>query len=316
MIEITENQQQQIKHFKNIVSIIENNNYQAIAESGFIKKDEVNPDDLNDSVYEALLDKLMMASQTNRTPVDIDNEILTRDNNSFAIATMENENKTYTMFLIYGSEDLKGYVVVSDHGDLITYALSDEGVILDFKKDTITSNSLFKQIEEHAMENFEYEDNQILENRVTAALHYFDIANEGDFITRDQYLSYKVEHLVDAMYYELADENTDEFENYNEELSSDDIAKNSAHSSYIILHRALLIATAENVFIIDYEENTLNAVEHGEEFEFRGTTYTAHPQILKVVDSLLYGDEKFEHFHLPDSLTPEIKKTRTLKPGM
>lgn len=314
MIEITENQQQQIKHFKNIVSIIQNNKYQAIAESGFINKDEVNPADLNDSVYEALLDKLLMVSQTNRTPVDIDNEILTKDDNSFAIATMENENKTYTMFLIYGSEDLKGYVVVSDHGDLITYAVSDEGVILDFKKDTITSNSLFKQIEEHAMENFEYEDNQIVENRITAALHYLDIAKEHDFTTREQYLAYKIEHLVEAICFEVDDGGMDELENYDNELSAEDIAKKAKHSSYIILQRALLIATDENVFIIDHEEKTLKSFEHGEEFEFRGTTHTAHPQILKVVDSLLYGDEKFEHFHRPDALTPEIKKTRSTKP--
>lgn len=315
MKKTTEIQQQEITQFKNLVSIIKNNEYKAISESGLVNKNELSDNNFNESVYDALLDKLLLVSQTHCTPVYIDSKILPQDDNSFAIAKMENEDKNYTMLKLYDSKTLTGYVVVSDHGDLITYAVSDEGVILDFKEDTITSNSLFKQIEEHAMDNFEYDENE-QEHRINAALHYYDLSKESDFLSKEHYLKYKTSHLVDAICYGLDNvEDTSELENYDDELSAEDISANAEHSSYMIFHRALLIATDKKVFVIDHENDTLTSYKHGKEFEFRDTTYTAHPEVLKVVDSVLYGDEKFEHFHKPEKTETEHKKSRTIKPS-
>ncbi|HGJ7709697.1 TPA: hypothetical protein ACJXXT_000219 [Pseudomonas aeruginosa] len=324
----------EIETFKELVLAIKSNDYEAIANSkyfvdtlkssGLYSEDGRKLPDFETLVYDSLVEMFENKSLANCTAYEIDKMIdpdLSECNEPHRFAKFGNEHKHYSRFNISSGEYITVEIILSNHGEFNMLIRNHNGEIsnVDLGNSSISSRSLFYELADNATDYSDKEDDPYyLEKCIEEDLHYFNSSKLAEFDSKQEYLTYKVNKLIEAIStsirladeYDLDDYYTDDSRSFVTELLAC-----KTESSYIILENELVIENNGSVCIIALDENRITVAQAGEAFDFRDQEYIAGPNILTTVDMNIYDVEDYQFNHNKVDAAQEIKKPRTIKPG-
>lgn len=336
MNKIPESSLPKAKEVRDIALALISGEAEKIVNSEFINKhDYYNEDgskieDFDKAVYETYSYDLNQSSSYILTAYELDKQNysqIAKYAGDYEFATNDNYDKLYIEFEIYHSPEIKGNLVISNDGEYHIVTTDGSFRILKVESGELdTTSPLYNLADQIALRHEQVHFDQIQPERgFEESAHYYKISDINEFHSEEEYKEYKLDHL--------------------RAMSGVDLSRASHHNavrnlldsldetSHIIIEggdyssdHSFIMEVDGNIFYHERNGNGIMAdskfkfVEEGDDFTFKGTEATAGKDILLafrmglVADGFTIKENHVEHDE-PEA-EPEVKKTRTRKPGM
>lgn len=319
MKRIPEIARDEANRFKEQALAIISGKYDNIIESGFLDRNDfydengIKNEYFDDEVSQELANKLLKSSSQVLTAYEVDlhnNEV----GKMYSIAEKENCHKSYVRVSIYDGEHINGELTFSNKGDVYIHTFDKENNLLhsDFDYEIDTDHELFLLADHISGESF---SNRLLDldEDITyeESAYYLNHLEINQFRSQEEYNNTKSYYMRNIL---LTD---DEYE-IKRALSF--VMEGEGNINYIILtqeenDKVGIIAERDgNILYSNYESGEFETYDQGEKFNILGAEEIADKHILRSV--MMYLDGMHEMTTSFEELSePEVKKTKTFKPG-
>lgn len=320
MKRIPEIARDEANRFKEQALAIISGKYDNIIESGFLDRNNfydengIKNEYFDDEVSQELANKLLKSSSQVLTAYEVDlhnNEV----GKMYSIAEKENYHKSYVRVSIYDGEHINGELTFSNKGDVYIHTFDKENNLLhsNFDYEIDTDHELFLLADHISGESF---SNRLLDldEDITyeESAYYLNHLEINQFRSQEEYNNTKSYYMRNIL---LTD---DEYE-IKRALSF--VMEGEGNINYIILtqeenDKVGIIAERDgNILYSNYESGEFETYDQGEKFNILGAEEIADKHILRSV--MMYLDGMHEMTTSFEELSePEVKKTKTRKPGM
>lgn len=238
----------------------------------------------------------------------------------YSIAEKANYDKSYVRLSIYDGEHINGELTFSNKGDVYIHTFDKENNLLhaDFDYEIDTDHELFQLADHINGDNF---SNRLLDPdedvSYEESAYYLNHLEINQFRSQEEYNNTKNYYMRNIL---LTDDE------YDIKRALSFVMEGEGNINYIILTQgdeapAGIIAEREgNILYSNYESGEFETYDQGEKFNILGAEEIADKHILRSVMMYLDGMHEmttsFEKLDDPEiEAEPEVKKTRTLKPG-
>lgn len=319
MKRIPEIARDEANRFKEQALAIISGKYENIIESGFLDRNDfydengIKNEYFDDEVSQELANKLLKSSSQVLTAYEVDlhnNEV----GKMYSIAEKENYHKSYVRVSIYDGEHINGELTFSNKGDVYIHTFDKENNLLhsNFDYEIDTDHELFLLADHISGESF---NNRLLDldEDITyeESAYYLNHLEINQFRSQEEYNNTKSYYMRNIL---LTD---DEYE-IKRALSF--VMEGEGNINYIILtqeenDKVGIIAERDgNILYSNYESGEFETYDQGEKFNILGAEEIADKHILRSV--MMYLDGMHEMTTSFEELSePEVKKTKTFKPG-
>lgn len=319
MKRIPEIARDEANRFKEQALAIISGKYDNIIESGFLDRNNfydengIKNEYFDDEVSQELANKLLKSSSQVLTAYEVDlhnNEV----GKMYSIAEKENYHKSYVRVSIYDGEHINGELTFSNKGDVYIHTFDKENNLLhsNFDYEIDTDHELFLLADHISGESF---SNRLLDldEDITyeESAYYLNHLEINQFRSQEEYNNTKSYYMRNIL---LTD---DEYE-IKRALSF--VMEGEGNINYIILtqeenDKVGIIAERDgNILYSNYESGEFETYDQGEKFNILGAEEIADKHILRSV--MMYLDGMHEMTTSFEELSePEVKKTKTFKPG-
>ncbi|WP_350613250.1 hypothetical protein [Pseudomonas sp. HY7a-MNA-CIBAN-0227] len=333
MNKIPESSLPKAKEVRDIALALISGEAEKIVASEYINKhDYYNEDgskiaDFDEAVYETYSYDLNQSSSYILTAYELDKQNysqIAKYAGDYEFATNDNCDKLYIEFEIYHSPEIKGSLVISNDGEYHIVTTDGSFRILKLESGEFdTTSPLYNLADQIALRHEQVHFDKIQPERgFEESAHYYKIADINYFHSDEEYKEYKLDHLramSDADLSRASHHNAVRYLLDSSDETSHIIVEDSDYSS----DRSFIMEVDGNIFYHERNgkgimaKSSFKFVEEGDDFTFKGTEATAGKDILQAFRMGLVADGfTIEEKHVEnDKPEPEVKKTRTLKPG-
>lgn len=326
MARITNEQNAEIVIFTEMALALVEDDRDRLVKSGFITSDDLgdSDDDLDETdVYsEALSQKLIEnAHGWPLTAHEVDHKLNLQADDMDSIATYHNMEKTYIHIDIAEGDHVNCQLVISNDNEYYIFMTDKDNKVIKCEDGNYEDEQELTYLASHICgrdENGQYKvfKNEIVEERsIEEYIHYLNTVEDEHFTSDESLAEFKAQLINGAINEAAGNE-------YKVDKIMEDIIDGDGALSYLIINGGNSIIAERNgdITIIDNDEYRTETVDAGDEFTFKGITAVAETRALHNIEFELTTDGfSIDAVHREPEVEvdpePEVKKTRTFKPG-
>ncbi|MDY4309932.1 hypothetical protein SOX05_08635 [Pseudomonas putida] len=311
MREINQQQAVEIKIFEQMADAVISADTVQLLDSGFLDRSDYEIDgelyrDVDDYVSQDLANTLISSSSGILTAFQVDkrnNEV----GGEFSQAELQNMDKAYIIVDIADGDYVDCKIILSNDLTYQIAFLDKEGDVLTMSDpECIEKFSELHNLGNHISSEYDFTD-QLISRSGDECMYYLKNIDDAYFDSQESIDDFKIRLVSEAVGKVPAEDLVELFIN------------NEAPISHLIFKDNSLLAEAGGViFCMDRDNYTIEVIEEGNQFTFKGITAKAEPRVLHNIEwELTKSGHSIDSVHREAEVEPEpeVKKTRTMKPG-
>lgn len=315
MIRITNEQAAEIKKFEQMAEAVISGDTDQLLNSGFFDRSDYEIDgefspDVYDDISQDLASTLLESSSGILTAFQVDkrnNEV----GGEFSQAELENMHKAYIIIDIAEGDNLDCKIILSNDLRYQIAFLDKEGDVLTISDpEGIEKFSELHNLGNHISDEDDFTEHEISRNG-DECMYYLKNIDDAYFNSQENIDDFKIRLVSEAIGKVPVEDLVELF-----------IDSEAPVSHLIIKEDKSLLAEASGVILcIDRDNDTIEVIEEGDQFTFKGITAVAEPRALHNIQWELTTDGwSIDAVHREPKVEvepePEVKKTRTSKMKM
>lgn len=323
MARLTNEQNDEIKAFTKMAKALVEDNKDEIVSTGFLNKNDL--DDAcdyvgeEDAYSEAISQKLL--ENTHSCPLsayEVDLKLNMQADDMDSVAKYHNMEKTYIHIDIADGEHINCRLVISNNNEYYIFMTDKNNQVIKCEDGNYYDDIEITYLANHICGRGEIFKNQHVEERtIDELMHYFKTVEDEHFHSDEDLAQFKSDLINGAL--NEANDNEYKIDNIMENLIDGEGAL-----SYLIIEsensaNSIIAERNGDIIFIDMDSYRTERVDNGDEFTFKGIQMIAEPKALHNLQWELEPDGySITAVHREPDIEekPEVKKTRTLKPGM
>ncbi|QUG90770.1 hypothetical protein GR140_19080 [Pseudomonas putida] len=317
MPRITNEQNAEIEVFSEMALALIEDDSTRIISSGFLSEEDLTDDE---DYGETLSQKLLESTHHwTLTAHEVDTKLNLKADDMDSVATYQNMEKTYVHIDIAEGDHVNCKLVISNDNEYYIFMTDKDNKVIkcedgnyeDDQELTFLANHICGRDYDGSYKSFK---NEIVEERSIEEYVHYLLTVEDEHFTSDESLAEFKSQLINGAINEAAGNE------YKLDYIMENIVDGKGALSYLIINDENSIIAERNgdITLIDSEEYRIETIDNGDKFKFKGITATAEPRALHNIEwELTTCGYSIDSVHREAEVDPEpeVKKTRTMKPG-
>lgn len=315
MARITNEQNAEIEVFTEMALALVEDDSTRIISSGFLSEEYLSDDE---DYSESLSQKLLESTHNwPLTAYEVDTKLKLQADDMDSIATYHNMQKTYIHIDIAEGEHVNCKLVLSNDNEYYIFMTDKDNKVIKCEDGNYEDEQELTFLANHICGRGEvFKDQRVEDRAIDEFMHYFNTVDEQHFYSDEDLAQFKSDLINGA----LNEANDNE---YKIDSIMENLIDGEGALSYLIIksesgENSVIAERNGDITFIDMDAYKTETIDAGDDFTFKGIQIKAEPRALHTLQWELEPDGySINAVHREPEIEekPEVKKTRTIKPG-